>query len=189
VGSPASLAGVELVAAVDVRAPFLQAPAAFGPQKGASPEQVELLEDRLQMLATRYRHRFGVDVTNLVGAGAAGGLAGGLAALGARIRLGFDLVAGMIGLGGEIANAELVVTGEGRLDRTSFEGKVVGGVIDLVNGQVPVLCVVGSADEGGLALVPAWVEVVELAAIDRLRGLRQTTSMVEQVVAERLRSR
>ena len=82
VGTPAALAGVELEVACDVTTRFVDAAAVFGPQKGASPEQVARLTDRLRSLADRYRRDFGVDVEAIPGAGAAGGLAGGLAVLG-----------------------------------------------------------------------------------------------------------
>ena len=146
VGSAAALAGIDLEVACDVTTPFVDAAAVFGPQKGASPEQIELLTDRLCSLADRYRRDFGVDVDALPGAGAAGGLAGGLVALGAHIVPGFDLVAGMTGLAGRIAGADLAVTGEGHLDPPSFEGKVPGGVLALARARCPVLCIVGAAD-------------------------------------------
>ena len=65
-----------------------------------------------------------------MGGGAAGGLAGALAALGATLEPGFDVVAGAAGLGDALEGASIVVTGEGRLDRTSLEGKVVGGALE-----------------------------------------------------------
>ena len=77
----------------------------------------------------------GVDVLDLEGAGAAGGLAGGLAAAGARLVSGFDLVADEVDLDERIEGADLVVTGEGFLDEQSFEGKVVGGVVALAGGR------------------------------------------------------
>ena len=85
VGTPANLAGVDVEVACDVTTRFVDAAVVFGPQKGASPEQVARLTDRLRSLADRYRRDFGVDVDAIPGAGAAGGLAGGLAALGARL--------------------------------------------------------------------------------------------------------
>ena len=111
---------VPLDVACDVDARFLAAADVFAPQKGATPEQVRILRDRLAQL----------DVPDLPGAGAAGGLAGGLAAIGARLLPGFDLVAGRLGLDEHLEKADLVVTGEGRLDATSFTGKVVGRVLE-----------------------------------------------------------
>jgi len=134
---------VELIAACDVTTPFLEAARVFGPQKGATPEQVERLTLRLSQLVTRYRDRFGIDVTELAGAGAAGGLAGAIVVLGGAIAPGFDLVADLVGLDGELARADLVVTGEGRLDATSLAGKLVGGVIRRTPMTTPLLVVAG----------------------------------------------
>ena len=130
-----SLAGVEVTVACDVETGFLDAAAVFGPQKGATVAQVSLLSRRLERLAEVYRDRTGVDVTGLRHAGAAGGLAGGLAALGARLEIGFDVVARTCGLEAALAGAGLVVTGEGRLDATSFEGKVVGGALEWAEAE------------------------------------------------------
>jgi glycerate 2-kinase len=109
-----------LEVACDVDARLLDAADVFAPQKGATPEQVRTLRERLAQL----------DVPDLPGSGAAGGLAGGLAAIGARLLPGFDLVADRLGLDEALADADLVATGEGLLDATSFTGKVVGRVLE-----------------------------------------------------------
>ncbi len=138
------LSGVDLVVACDVRTEFRRAAVDFAAQKGASDSEVTMLERRLDRLAQVYRDRYSVDVTALPGAGAAGGLAGGLAALGARLVPGFDLVADAVELDERVTRADLVVTGEGFLDEQSFEGKVVGGVAELCGeAGVPLLVVVG----------------------------------------------
>jgi len=129
-----SLAGLDVVVACDdVGTAFTASAEVYGPQKGASAAQVALLTRRLEQLAALYRDRTGVDVTTLEGAGAAGGLAGGLAAIGARLEPGFDVVAHAAGLEFELEGAELVVTGEGKLDATSFAGKVAGSVLAWAN--------------------------------------------------------
>jgi glycerate kinase len=125
-----SLAGHDVTVACDVTNPFLDAAEVYGPQKGASPAQVSLLTRRLERLAQEYEQRTGVDVTTLPGGGAAGGLAGGLAAIGARIEPGFEVVARAAGFEDAIEGVDVVVTGEGRFDVTSLEGKVVGGVLE-----------------------------------------------------------
>ncbi len=124
-----SLQGMRVTVACDVETPFLDAARVYGPQKGATDAQIALLTRRLQKLADQYRTRTGVDVTRLRGAGAAGGLAGGLAAIGAELSPGFDAVAEAVGLEAAFEGADLVVTGEGKLDASSLRGKVVGGVL------------------------------------------------------------
>jgi glycerate kinase len=107
---------------------------------------VELLTRRLKRLALVYVERFGVDVRTLTGSGAAGGLAGGLAALGATLSSGFEVVADYIGLAERIEVADLVITGEGLLDEESFHGKAVGGVVALAReAGVPVVILAGDA--------------------------------------------
>ena len=125
-----SFGAVPVTVACDVTTPFLDAATVYAAQKGASEAQVALLTRRLASLAEQYVQRTGVDVRTLPGAGAAGGLAGGLAAIGAELEPGFDVVAGAVGLDDALDGADLVVTGEGRLDVTSFAGKVVGGVLE-----------------------------------------------------------
>src|SRR5437763_14654714 len=110
---------VPLEVACDVDARFLDAADVFAPQKGATPEQVRLLRERLARL----------DVPDLPGSGAAGGLAGGLAAIGARLLPGFDLVAHRLGPDQRLAGAHLVLPGEGPRRATTFTGKVVGRVL------------------------------------------------------------
>lgn len=177
-GGPETLAGAEMVVACDTRIGFVEAATGFAPQKGASPAEVALLEDRLAALADRYLAEFGRDVRRLPGAGAAGGLAGGLAAIGGTLVSGFDLVADLAGLDGQVLSADRLVTGEGRLDELSFAGKVVSGVASRRHGR-SALCVVGSATAAGRRLAEgAGLEVVDLterfgeaAALGRLHGL------------------
>ena len=121
---------------------------------------MELLRRRLQRLAQVYLDEFGVDVLSLDRAGAAGGLGGGLAALGGDLLDGFGLIADEVNLYERIEAADVVVTGEGRLDATSFEGKVVGGVTDLAKeARVPVVAIVGMSD----ADVTSRVETIDLS--------------------------
>ena len=160
-----SLAGVEVTVACDVTTPFLEAAATYGPQKGATAAQVALLERRLERLAEVYRHRTGSDVTGLPGSGAAGGLAGGLAALGARLAPGFEVVAGASGFEQALAGARLVVTGEGRLDPSSLAGKVPGGVLEWAEAEeVPRRAVIaGQVDPSVRDALPDDVLVLALA--------------------------
>ncbi len=192
VGAPAALREVELVVASDVTTPFLLAATVFGPQKGATPAQVEVLTARLHDLAARYRAEAGVDVTTVPGAGAAGGLAGGLVALGARIEPGFGFVAGLVGLAERLRGADLVVTGEGHVDPPSFHGKVPGGVLALARARpgapLPVVCVAGGADAELLARPPEGMELISLSArFGMARARNETAALVGEVTAEALR--
>ena len=144
--APHRLKGVQLLVACDVQTLFADAAPVFGPQKGATPAQVDMLRGRLHRLAQMYEEQYGVDVRTLPGTGAAGGLAGGLVALGGSLMPGFDLVADEIDLHDHIVAADLVITGEGYLDEQSFEGKVIGGVQHMCEtvGR-PVAAVVGDS--------------------------------------------
>jgi len=181
--------GLELVVATDVLTLFTDAAAVFGPQKGATPAQVRLLTGRLERLAQVYEETHGRDVRELPGSGAAGGLAGGLAAIGAQIAPGFDFVADAVGLHDAMTHADLVVTGEGKLDDQSFNGKVIGGVADMAAelGR-PVLAVAGVVDLTVEA--PAHVTIVSLTEqFGSDAAMTQTAQLVAKVVADHLSSR
>ena len=119
------LRGAEVVVACDVTTRFVDAAPVFGPQKGADAAAVAELQHRLTELAERYRTDHGVDVRELPGSGAAGGLAGGLAALGARLVPGAELVADVVGLNEALSGASLVAHGRGalRCDLARREGR------------------------------------------------------------------
>lgn len=151
--------GVAVEVACDVETRFVDAARVFAPQKGADGPTVETLTRRLEEIADCYRREFGVDVREVDGGGAAGGLAGGLLALGATLRAGFELIADEVGLDTVFTPADLVVTGEGRLDLTSFAGKVVGGVRrHATRAHVPAVIVAGQIAVG----TPDRVEAISL---------------------------
>jgi glycerate kinase len=165
----------------DVATTFVDAARVFAPQKGANPEQVRQLTDRLQTLAARYRDRYGVDVTTVRGSGAAGGLAGGLAALGAVLVSGFETIAAALDVESQVAGSDLVVTGEGRLDETSFQGKVVGGMVGLAERHnKPVLIVAGQVAIAGHDAV----SLTDRCGADRSN--HDTIACIEQAVREYL---
>jgi glycerate kinase len=128
----APLQHLHLVAAADVKNPLLGengATRVFGPQKGAMPGKVEMLERALTKLADVVTRDLHVDIRDKPGAGAAGGLGFGLMSFcGAIMRPGFDVVAGAVGLESKMADVDLVITGEGSLDRQTLEGKTPAGV-------------------------------------------------------------
>jgi glycerate 2-kinase len=176
------LRGVDLVVACDVRTRFVDAAEVFASQKGATPAQVELLRRRLERLAQLYATEHGVDVADLPGSGAAGGLAGGLAVAGARLVSGFDLVADEVDLDERVDGADLVVTAEGFLDAQSFEGKVVGGVVGLAGSLgVPVVALVGEVFDDAADRVRA-VSLVE--RFGERRALTETLACVEEAAVE-----
>ena len=143
---------LNIIAAVDVRNPLLGengATRVFGAQKGASKSDLDNLERALTRLAQVVATEFGFDYRNEAGAGAAGGLGFGLLSFcGATIRPGFEVVAEAVGLEPKMKDADLVITGEGSLDRQTLEGKTPIGVARLARklGK-PVFAIVGRASE------------------------------------------
>ena len=172
-----SLGGADVVVACDVRTRFLDAPALFGPQKGASPDDVLALEARLRALAERYRETLGVDVTALTGAGAAGGLAGGLAALGARLVPGFDVVAEAVGFGAALTESGAVITGEGKVDSSTLSGKVVARVLEAARRGGLAAAVVAGRVEPGVDLGDVPVQALSDLGGD---SFRDAAALVER---------
>jgi glycerate 2-kinase len=181
---PPRMHGVQLLVACDVRTTFVDAAEVFAPQKGASDAQVELLRRRLERLVEVYQHEHGVDVSGIEGSGAAGGLAGGLVAAGATLVSGFDLIADEVGFYEAIEAADLVITGEGFVDAESFDGKVVGGVVDAATADgVTSFVVAGRFFDDTLGKVDG------VALVDRFgheRARFDTIACIEEIVAERL---
>ncbi|MEW2330093.1 glycerate kinase [Micromonospora chersina] len=158
---PAPPGGVQLL--VDVTAPLTGpagAAAVFGPQKGAQPADVRLLDAALRRFA-----ELAGGAPDEPGAGAAGGTAYGLAAVwGARIVPGATTIAELVGLADALAGADVVLTGEGRFDETSLTGKVVGSLLDwAASAGVPVGVAAGQVAGPVPASVAAAVSLVEQA--------------------------
>lgn len=170
-----------LTVLTDVTTHFADAATIFGPQKGASASEVEILTERLKRLALTYAERFARHIEVIDGSGAGGGLAGGLAAIGGDIRSGFDTIATATGLDTAIAKADLVITGEGHLDLQSLQGKVVGGVLRLAaTGDVPAVVIAGDADAN--VPIPGDVTVHSLVAeYGAERAWRHTASAVTEL--------
>ena len=123
---------LKIIAACDVKNPLLGengATRTFAPQKGATPDQLEMLERALTRLADAVTRELGCDFRNNPGAGAAGGLGFGLMSFcNAELRPGFDVVAEAVELEEKIKSADVVITGEGKLDSQTLEGKAPAGV-------------------------------------------------------------
>jgi glycerate kinase len=176
VGAADALGGrlaIPVEVACDVEARFLDAADVFAPQKGATPEQVATLRERLARLG----------LPDQPGAGAAGGLAGGLAALGATLIPGFDFLAERLGLDAHLAETDLVITGEGLVDATSLTGKVVGGVLArAAKAGVESLVVAGDV------VTNSPVSAVSLVTLcGRERALADPAACIAEVVEEELR--
>ena len=165
----------DLVAATDVDAVLLGlygASAVFGPQKGATREQVALLDSALTRWADVLEVRVGRALRDLPGAGAAGGLGAALFALGARREPGIALVQHLVGFADRVAAADLVLTGEGCFDATSLTGKVVSGVAALsVEHVVPCVVLAGQVRIGRREAAAYGVEaeysVADLVGLDQ----------------------
>ncbi len=182
------LRGINIAVACDVRTRFVDAAEVFAPQKGASKTQVTMLKRRLERLRDAYLVDYKTDVNQLEGAGAAGGLAGGLACVGAELCNGFQLLADEVDLFSRIETADLVVTGEGALDATSLQGKVVGGVAEMAGAaEVPLLTIVGCS-RANAARQYSDMGYGDLISLSECFGIKQsrshTVALVEQVVFE-----
>jgi glycerate kinase len=155
------LARVELIAASDVEYPLLGpwgAAAIFGPQKGADSDTVAVLEQRLTEWAGELDAAAGRPVSAQAGAGAAGGIGAALLALGGRCESGASIIAEHTRLADDIAAADLVITGEGRVDDQSLHGKVVGALAEAAQSQqVPIVVMAGQVDLDRLALRSAGI--------------------------------
>ena len=159
------LAGVRIEAICDVDNPLLgERGAAFvyGPQKGATPAQVRELDAGLAHLAAVIERDLGLDVRELPGAGAAGGLGAGLKAfLNAELRRGVDLVLDLVGLEGHLRGADLVLTAEGQIDFQTAFGKAPAGVAERARRfGVPCLAIAGSVGGGLDALYALGIDAV-----------------------------
>ncbi len=138
----------EFIIACDVETPFCGpegAAAVFGPQKGATPEIVAKLEKGMQNLNSAITKAYGTDLSDMEGSGAAGGLGGAFkACLGAELRRGIDIVLDTIDFKEIIKDADLIITGEGRIDSQTAKGKVISGITSrAAEAGIPVIAMAG----------------------------------------------
>jgi glycerate kinase len=180
----------KIIAAVDVRNPLLGndgATRVFGAQKGVTPEQMTLLEAALTKLAETVARDLGRDFRDQAGAGAAGGLGFGLVSFcGAQIRVGFDVVAEAIGLEKKIGNADIVITGEGRLDGQTMEGKAPAGVTKMARRlKKPVYAIVGeTAGDGEAGRLFEKVFELSRPPIDRGQAIKLASQLLRERASE-----
>ncbi|MDR2019918.1 MAG: glycerate kinase [Treponema sp.] len=145
---PGELRRAEIITMCDIDNPLCGPAGAahvFGPQKGADPAMVEMLDGQLKAAADTVKRELGIDVAALPGAGAAGGMGGGMAAFfGSRLQMGIETVLDTVHFDKLAAGADLVFTGEGKIDTQSLRGKVVIGVARRAKKLgVPVIALVG----------------------------------------------
>ena len=174
------LTETEILVACDVTNPLIGpngAAAVYGPQKGASPEMVVQLDQALTHFAAVVARDRGVAIAALPGAGAAGGLGGGLVAfLGARLQRGVEMVIEAVRLKEKMAGAALVITGEGRIDGQSAQGKTPVGVAAAAKELgLPVLAVAGG--------IGPEVEAVFAAGIDGVTAITDHPMTLAEAVA------
>lgn len=191
---PPEVLEAHFTVACDVTAPLSGPTGAayiFAPQKGADPEMVARLDAGLEHFARVVKNYNGADIEHMAGAGAAGGLGGGFAALlGARLISGIEMVLGAVRFSETIADADLIITGEGKLDAQTAMGKAPRGVLDAAARiGIPVVAIGGaveSADElirQGFAavfpIVPGPVTLRKAMAPDFAQAnIRRTVSQI-----------
>ncbi|MCI8849845.1 MAG: glycerate kinase [Oscillibacter sp.] len=157
-GRDAVLDGVEIVTMCDIDNPMYGPAGAahvFGPQKGADPEMVQLLDSGIRNLCEVIRRDSGQDLRETPGGGAAGAMGAGMIAFfGSRLQMGIQTVLDTVNFDAVLAGADMVFTGEGKLDSQSLRGKVVAGVAGRAKAQgVPVTVLVGGAEDPAISAV------------------------------------
>jgi glycerate kinase len=188
-GAHARLRDVRFFGATDVANPLCGregASAVYGPQKGADAAAIAELDAALAHFAEVIERDLGVDVADRPGAGAAGGLGAGLTAfLGAELRRGAGVVAEAAGLEARVGQADVVVTGEGRLDAQTAYGKTPQFVAEVASrARKPVICLAGSIAEG---TAPGAFTVVE-ALSDGTGPLPSPAQAADQLAAAAVRA-
>jgi glycerate kinase len=183
--------GVEFVVASDVDSPLVGpngAAAVFGPQKGASPEDVRVLDAALGHYAAVIHRDLGLDLRHAPGSGAAGGLGAGLVAfLGAHIRPGFDVVAGAVGLPGRLERADVVVTGEGTYDRSTERGKTPGGVLGLAReARCRSVLICGQVEDGAAPDADLVYDLSDSGLDESMRRPREMLAGAARAAAQAL---
>ncbi len=183
-GLDSRLDRIDLKIACDVDNPLTGkrgAAAVYGPQKGATPNMVRELDRGLTRLAAIIREKMGLEVDKVPGAGAAGGLGAGLMAfLGAELKPGSELVLDTVNFSEKIRDAELILTGEGRLDEQTARGKVVLGVVRRSRG-LPVVAL-GGWVEPEISILKEEGLTAFFSILDRPRDLEDAMNHTYQLL-------
>lgn len=174
------LSEVEVIVACDVTNPLTGPKGAakvFGPQKGATPEMVEKLDSYLNRYADIIKRDLGIDVKDIPGAGAAGGLGAGLVAfLKAELKPGIDIVIEASGLKEKLSSANVVITGEGKIDGQTIFGKTPIGVAKLAKKfGLPVIAICGSIGDDAHLVFDNGIDAIT-DIIDRPMSLDEAIS-------------
>lgn len=193
-GIDARLRGVDMRVASDVTNPLCGpegAAAVYGPQKGASPADVIALDEALSRFASIVLRDFGIDLQRVEGSGAAGGLGAGLVvACGARIEPGFPIVATAAGLDARIRSADVIITGEGRLDAQTAYGKTAARVATMArDAGKRVIAVAGQVDAGMDVASTGFDAVASAtrAGMDIDTAMRDAAALVRAAAARAMR--
>ncbi|MBK8447146.1 MAG: glycerate kinase [Micropruina sp.] len=188
------LAGVTIDLACDVTNPLLGpsgSAAVFGPQKGATPEQVPVLDGMLARIADALVAAGAPEVREVPGAGAAGGLGAALLSLGGRRRRGVEVVAEAAGLAAHVEGADLVLTGEGSIDSQTLAGKTPAGVAEVAGRfGVPVIAFAGRLGDDADVLVGngfAAVVPITTGPCDLPTALAEGPANLQRAVATAMR--
>jgi glycerate kinase len=181
------VASVEAVVACDVDNPLTGpqgAPAVYGPQKGATPEMVEKLDGYLVNYARILQRDLGLEVDRVPGAGAAGGLGAGLMAfLGAQLKSGVEIVIEASKLEEKLAGADLVITGEGKLDGQTAFGKAPVGVSRLAKKhEIPVVAIGGALADDAHEVLEYGIDAI-FSILPRPMPLEEAMRGAEEFVA------
>jgi glycerate kinase len=177
---------VKILVACDVQNTLLEAASIYAPQKGASSEEVLLLEEGLRRFAEVVKTCLNKDVLNLPGGGAAGGLGAGLYAfLDATLSSGIDTILDYIGFDEKIKDVDLIFTGEGKLDRQTVYGKSVAGALRRAKGK-PVIALAGEIDDSFLPSqlgIEAAFSIVN-GPLTLRQAMKKTSLLLEKTARE-----
>jgi glycerate kinase len=190
------LDGVEIAIACDVTNPLCGsdgASAVYGPQKGATPEQVARLDRNLDRFATIVERDLGVSIRDLPGSGAAGGLGGGLVAFAnGKLKRGVELIIDAVGLRDRLRNADLCLTAEGALDASSAFGKTAVGVSRLARSMgIPTIALAGTIGRGAEAVLAEGIDAYFSICPGPIRfddAIARAEPLLERATAQALRA-
>ncbi len=179
---------IEVIIASDVDNPLCGPEGAakvYGPQKGATPEMVEILDGNLAHFARMIKKFLGKEVADTPGAGAAGGLGAGLIAfLGAKLEPGIDLMIDASNLEEKLKGADLLISGEGRIDEQTAYGKTPMGITERAKKEnIPVILIGGEIRIGSNVLYEKGVDAL-ISSVDRVSSLSEVMKNSRQALMD-----